>query len=158
MTVERNTIHVKQVEAWEKQNSHGLSLENQAQLFEKAIHVIEERTLKTLSSVTLMVVLDRVTHQSKEKFPALSEIKVDKKGLSFGGLFHNKNHKSEELIEALRYFLVELLSVLGSITGDILTAPLHKELLKVTWDQAQVETKTETLRQIHPGRKNSEER
>ena len=68
-----------------------------------------------------------------EKFPILSEVKLINKHPNFQELPNTGNHKPEELVEALRFFLIELITVLGRITADILTAPLHKELLKVTW-------------------------
>lgn len=134
MTVEQNIIYAKLVQDWEDKNASGLTLAQRVILLEKAVHVIEQRTLMTLSSFTLEVILDRVLHQSNEKFPVLSDVKLNNKRLSFHELLHmEKNHKPEELVEALRFFLIELITVLGRITADILTAPLHKELLKVTW-------------------------
>lgn len=136
MSVKKNELHLKAVELFEKKKAGGLSFDKQLQLFKKAFECIEKRTLRTLSSITLLVVLDRVLHQSKDKYSLLSELKIDQKGLSFDSLIHNINkHNSEQLIEALRYLMVELLTVLGSITADILSAPLHKELLNVTLDQ-----------------------
>ena len=155
MTAKTNEAHIKQVEAWERKNVHGLSLEKQVKLFGKASHAIEQRTLKTLSSVTLQVVIDRVLHQSTNKFPLLSEVKLEPQGLNFEVLIRNsKNHNSEQLREALRCLLVELLNVLGNITAEILTVPLHKELHNVTNDYQQTEEEeNKTLRDINSERK-----
>ena len=133
MTVEQNITYAKLVQDWENKNTSGLPLTQRVILLEKAIHVIEQRALVTLSSITLEVILDRVLHQSVEKFPILSEVKLINKHPNFQELLNTGNHKPEELVEALRFFLIELITVLGRITADILTAPLHKELLKVTW-------------------------
>jgi len=159
MTAKINDLHIKQVEAWERKNADGLSLEKQLKLFEKAFHAIEQRTLKTLSNVTFQVVLDRVLLQNTDKFPFLSEVKLEPQGLNFEVLIRNSaSHNSGQLTEALRCLLVELLNVLGNITADILTEPLHKELHKVTSDYQQPEEKEENkiLRQINSGRKKSE--
>ena len=134
MTAEQNNTYAKLVQDWEKKTAIGLPLTKRVELLEKAIHVIEQRALMTLSGITLEVILDRVLRQSHEKFPVLSDVSLINKHLSFQELLHTgKNHKSEELIEALRFLLIEFITVLGRITADILTAPLHKELLKVTW-------------------------
>lgn len=130
----QSDIHLQLVDSWEKNNANGLSADKQAQLFGKAVHAVEQRTLLTLSSATLMVILDRVLKQSKKKYPMLSDIKIEAKGMNFDPLINSKEHKSEDLLEGLRYLLVELLGVLGSITADILTPPLHRELFKVTGD------------------------
>lgn len=134
MTVEQNNSYAKLVQDWESKTASDLPLTQRVVLLEKAVHVIEQRALMTLSSITLEVILDRVLRQSNDKFPILSDVKLINKHLSFQELLHvEKNHKPEELVEALRFFLIELITVLGRITADILTAPLHKELLNVTW-------------------------
>lgn len=133
MTVEQNTTYSRLVQDWENKNTNDMSPIQKVILLEKAVHVIEQRALMTLSRITLEVILDRVLQQSNEKFPVLSEVKLINQQLSFQGLINTSSHKPEELIEALRFFLIEFITVLGRITADILTAPLHKELLKVTW-------------------------
>lgn len=85
--------------------------------------------------MTLTLILDRVLHESQEKFSLLSEATIKSNSLSFEKLHHL--HKPEELLVPVRYLLVELLTVLGRITADILTIPLHKELLKVTWNHSE---------------------
>lgn len=135
MTLPQEDKHSMLVEDWTKKNASAISADQHVLLLEKALQAIEQRALMTLSNVILMVILDRVLHQGKEKFPLLSEAKLDNKNLiSFDLVRTNKNHKSEKIIEALQYLLVDLLRVLGRITAEILTAPLHQELLKVTWD------------------------
>ena len=133
MTVEQNTTYSRLVQDWENKNTNDLSPIQKVILLEKAVHVIEQRALMTLSRITLEVILDRVLQQGHEKFPILSKVKLINKHLSFQWLLNTSNHTPEELIEALRFFLIEFITVLGRITADILTAPLHKELLKVTW-------------------------
>lgn len=157
MTVQKNEFHRRIVEKWES-SSASLSDDQKIRLFVKAFGKIEERALKTLSSVTLHVVLDRVISQSAEKFPFLSEVKIEAQGLTFDHLLRNiNNHNSENVIEALRSLLIELLSVLGSITADILTSPLHKALMEVTPETSEEsQQQDQSLRQIKSGRKSSE--
>ena len=159
MKVQRNEIHAKQVEIWEKQSACNLSLKDRIYLFEKAIHAIEKRTLMTLSSVTLRVVLDRVLHQCKEKFPQLVEIQLESESLNFDDfLFNVQNKGSDEAIEALRYLLVELLSILGGLTADILTDPLHKALFEVTSKIDPTENKPQILKKKKSSKKTPEEK
>lgn len=127
-------VHEKLIATWERNNATGLASDKHALLLEKAIDAIEKRALVTLSSITLMVILDRVLHQSKEKYPVLSMVTIESRNLDFKEFNRSiKEHGSEELLLALRYLLVEILRILGRITADILTVPLHKELMKVTW-------------------------
>lgn len=133
--------HEKQVLAWEEMNTQGLRPEQIAQLFGSAIHAIEQRSLLTLSSVTVQIVADRVLHESREKFPILSLVQTESGGLNFNSLIQTCERSTvTEVGDALRYLLVELLSVIGNITADVLTAPLHKELMRVTWQANRGET------------------
>ena len=128
-------VHSAHVMTWENQSHSNLALHKRIQLFEIAIHAIERRASKTLSGVTLLVILDRVLSQSKEKFPFLSYISVESNSLNLKSHEQINDLDQNELIEALRYLLIELLRVLGRITADILTIPLHNELLKVSWNE-----------------------
>ena len=42
-----------------------------------------------------------------------------------------KKHNPSELLEALRFLLVDLISVLGSVTANILLKAVYKALYKV---------------------------
>lgn len=137
MTVHRNSTHEKQVQAWEKENTQGLRPDQLVQLFGSAIQAIEQRSLVTLSIVTVQVVVDRALHESLGKFPLLSAVQLEPQGLNFSGLVQTSEHtKADDVRDALRHFLVELLNVLGNITADVLTDPLHKELMGVTCERA----------------------
>ena len=133
MTSQKNQMHRELVERWISQNFENLAPDQQTELFENAFEVIIQRTLKTLSSVTLQVVLDRVLYQGREKFPLLADIKIEAAAFKFEPLTRNlKSYNFETVFEALSYLLVELLGVIGTLTADILTEPLHKELLELT--------------------------
>jgi hypothetical protein len=131
----QNNMHSDLIEDWEKKNIVGLTSDQHIRLIEKAIQAIEQRAGITLSVVTLTLILDRVLHESQDKFPLLSDASIESNRLSFEKM--HIHHKSEDLLEPIRYVLIELLTVLGRITADILTTPLHKELLKVTWNHSE---------------------
>lgn len=156
MTSQKNQIHRELVELWISQNFQNLSPDQRAEFFESAFEVIIRRTLKTLSSVTLQVVLDRVLFQGREKFPLLSDVKIEAAAFKFEPLIRNlKIYSSDTVTDALSYLLIELLGVIGTLTADILTEPLHKELLELTIQKfsSQIEQDSQGLRQINSGRK-----
>ena len=137
MTVHQNDIHTKVVSAWEEKNTKALTSEQLVQVFGSAIRAIEQRCLITLSSITVKVVVDRVLHESTEKFSILSKVSIESAGLDFSALLKmGVDEKTEELRKALHYLVVELLAVLGNITANILTVSLHKELMSVTRESA----------------------
>lgn len=136
MNIDRNNSHALQVYAWENENGHGLSSEEIVHLFSSAIHAIEKRSLATLSSITLMVILDRALFECQEQFPILKSVHLEEKSINLAVLLEkNKNFNTENLRNALRHLLIQMLTVLGNITADILSAPLHKTLMTVTYDR-----------------------
>ncbi len=126
--------HIEVVDEWFSANSIGLSLDQQVMLLEQGIHKVEQRALRTLSNIGLMVILDRVLHQSIEKFDFLSEVKIIN-GIDLDGILNSeKKLDTQNLIIGLRYFLIEILTVVGRLTAEILTKPMHTELKKVTFE------------------------
>lgn len=102
-------------------------------LFIKAIQAVRQRSLSTLSRVTVAAVLERILYESKEKFPLLSPIVSDADGLHFNDFFEQvPSSKTEDLNNALEELLLEILEVFGKITAEILTKYLHQELMTVT--------------------------
>lgn len=145
MLVQRNDNHAKHVALWEKKRTKELTVEDQIIVYGVAVNALEKKATATLSRVTLLVILDRVLHQSQKKFPILSDALIKDDTISFGPLVLNSKTKLDpESIEALRYFLVEFLNVLGRITADILTIPLHEELMKISWDLPVKSTKNDS--------------
>jgi hypothetical protein len=132
-----SNIHSAAVMAWEKNFKSNYSIEQRIHLLGLAINAIEKRASTTLSRVTLLVIVDRVLHQSREKHPILSCVSVESNSLKFKNE-PTSNDDSKELLDALRFLLIELLSVLGRVTADILTIPLHNELLKVSWNEPEI--------------------
>jgi hypothetical protein len=157
MIVHRNELHASQVDAWEAKNGKGVSAKELPFLYAKAIQAIERRSLSTLSRITMQVVVDRALHEATEKFPPLSDVKLGSEDLDFTDYLNISNLTSEELKLPLRELLIDLLNVLGNITADILTAPLHKELMNVTNDRPLTKALSQTLRAMNPAKKNREQ-
>lgn len=113
-------------------NSHLLTREVTLALFERAIEVVWQEAGDVLGEVTLAAIASRVLIISSERFPDLSGIRVDSDGFSFHGLREQASGTpGPQLWESLRFLLLELLRVLGDLTGHVLTPWLHSELAKV---------------------------
>lgn len=150
MTFYRTDLHTQQVEEWASQDADKLSAKMQVQLYAMAVEAIEIRSRNTLSSVTVLAVVDRVIHESKEKIPILFPVTIDSNGMNLSGLLETcEACKKADLSKALRFLLTELLTILGDITADILTDPLHQELKKVTSDQISADSEIHSL-QVKP--------
>lgn len=74
-------------------------------------------------------------YSAVELHPSLSTLRVAGGGIDCGELRRRLGrHDRHLLAEGLRYVLVELLTVIGSLTAEILTPALHDALSKVTED------------------------
>lgn len=130
MTDEKDDIHSKKIDVWLKYEGDHLSSKEKILLLEKGITNVEARASQTLSSITLMVVVDRVLHQAKHLYPAISQVNIDSHFLNFSAM--DKEKDANEKIAALTFILKELFRVLARLTSNILNNPLHNELKKVS--------------------------
>lgn len=130
--MDRAVAHQQHVDAWVARVAAGAPAHRLAQLLEEATAALWSRAVRTLGDVTLAAIADRVLHQAKRRFPVLGPIVVSVDGISCDPLRRDlRDGCEDELRGALRFVLVELLTVLGSLTGEVLTAPLHDELDRV---------------------------
>lgn len=140
MTSESDERHSKQVDAWIATHAGELPSEKLLLLFGEAVRAIRKRAAVTLSEVTLDAIFGRVLYTSQKKFPLLSKLKNESTGLD-DLLAHAEDIDRDEIQEAFRFFLVNLLTILGNLTADILTKPLYQELFKVTAGHARSSSK-----------------
>lgn len=130
--MDRAVAHQQHVDAWVARVAAGASAHRLAQLLDDALAALWSRAVRTLGDVTLAAIADRVVHQAKRRFPVLGLVVVSVDGISCGELRRDLREGCEdELRAALRFLLVELLTVLGTLTGEVLSAPLHDELDRV---------------------------
>lgn len=130
--------HAACVDAWLKRSGRGLSSPALRRLLEAALGALWARTQTTLGEVTLTAIGERVLYTSTEKFPFLASFKVEPtRGIEFRGAEGLPVPTEAELREGCRFVLVELLSVLGNLTAQILTPELHIELTGVVLPQAE---------------------
>lgn len=127
--------HAKKVDEWISKSVVGLEQVDQARVFASAILAIENRILLTLSSITWKAILERALSQSIEQHPLLSGIKVEAHGLSIAGLLPTlQSEQTNQVIESFRFFIIELMTIVGNLTAEVLSEPLYRVLSEVVAD------------------------
>jgi hypothetical protein len=84
-----------------------------------------------LGEVTLGSIFDCVLRHGARRFPRFEGLKLTGTTVRFAGDVAGEA-SAAALREELREVLIELLSGLGALTGEILTPSLHVELAKVS--------------------------
>lgn len=136
--VEENE-HEACVDAWMARVVPGRSPVQLVDLLERAFAAMWARADLTLGEVTLGAILDRVLYNAAETHHVLSALKVEPSGLRCTELRQRAPALSDhQLADGMRFVLVEFLTVLGSLTAEILTPALHAELSRVAPDEAQL--------------------
>jgi hypothetical protein len=136
--------HAAVVDAWLERSGKDLPPEVLLGLFEAALGALWARTTTTLGEVTLSAIGERVLYNASETYPLFSALKVEPTGgISFRELRERSSSVQDaELTEGIRVVLVEFLTVLGSLTAEILTPELHSELSKVALPDTKAADKT----------------
>jgi hypothetical protein len=99
------------------------------QFFEQALDAIWQRAHRTLGDVTLTAIVGRVLHDAAQRVPLFGALTVEASGFCCEGLRERASTADpHELAEGMRFVLVEYLTVLGSLTADVMTPALHSEL------------------------------
>jgi hypothetical protein len=122
--------HHAVVAAWFRRAAKGHSVESLLEAFEGAFAALWRRAHPTLGEVTLTAIVERVLHIAAEEFPVLASLSVGAAGLSCQELRSRAGLPYEQVSQGIRFALVEFLAVLGDLTAEILTPPLHAELSK----------------------------
>src|SRR2546421_9073451 len=113
-------------------HASGLSPDQLAGLFEKALTALWHRTYSALGDITVAAIVDRVLYNATEKYPVLGSLKLDTSGVNFAEFREQAGSLNDgELRQAIQFVLVELLTVVGNLTAEILTPALHSELSNV---------------------------
>ncbi len=120
------------MDSWLERIGPNVSAESLLHLFDQAFGALWARARPVLGEVTIGAIVDRVLWNSAEQYDVLSSLKPGKTGISSAGLEGRVSTVDvPRLQEALRFTMVEFLTVIGTLTGDILTPPLQAELLKL---------------------------
>jgi hypothetical protein len=134
--VQKYLAHSTKVVAWTKVATPGLSSSELIDLFELAVSRLWARSCNTVGDVTLTVVADRALENSKREHTLLRPLTIDAKGIQWAEFRKSSAKlKPNELISAFSYFITEFIAIASSITGEILSMPLHVELATVTLKQ-----------------------
>lgn len=121
--------HAGCVDAWFERGAKGLPGEQLAAAFEAAFTALWGRAHQTLGDVTLGAIVDRVLYVAAEQHPVTSGLVLDLTGVRFDAFRQQAaSLPVGPLAEGVRFVLVEFLTVLGKLTGEVLSAPLHAEL------------------------------
>jgi hypothetical protein len=127
--------HRTAVDAWLAQAiDHDSSLEI-CRMFHAALERIWSRAATTLGTVTLTAIAERVLHTALERYPFLAVITPlpSGNGRMRDALAERLQHVPRgQLIEGLRFGVIELLTVIGALTAEILTRDLHDALIAPT--------------------------
>jgi hypothetical protein len=97
-------------------------------LFDRGLDAVWQRANATLGDVTLTAIADRVVYTVAETHPLVAALKVGPAGFRFDDLRAERHLRAADVREIARLVLTELLTVLGTLTAEILTPSLHAEL------------------------------
>ena len=122
--------HQRAVAAWLQRAAQGRSVESLLQVFEDMFAALWQRSHLTLGEVTLTAIVERVLHTATEQFPFLVSVEVEASGPRCQELRSEAGLPRDQVVAAIRFVLVEFLTVLGNLTAQILTSALHAELSK----------------------------
>jgi hypothetical protein len=127
--------HIATVDAWLRRSlEHDPDIDIVG-LFGVAVEALWSRAVTTLGSVTLTAIAERVLYAATGRYGFLATVNPRPNGDS-----RWKQHLHErltsvprsELIEGLRYTLIEVLTVIGRLTAEILSDELHGALVAVS--------------------------
>jgi hypothetical protein len=118
--------HEEIVEHWLGPSFATLPMEQQLAALERGFTALWTRARGTLGDVTLGAIGERVLVHAQERFSFLDGATLAKEGLRCSDV---KPPSSAVMAEATRYLLVQLLTILGRLTAEILTPALHDELM-----------------------------
>lgn len=127
--------HIEVVDAWIKRSAERCSSSELVALFSAAIDELWGRAVTTLGTVTLAAITDRVLGMATGRYPFLSAINPRPNG---DGRARQQAQERlalvprAELLQGLRFAVIEMLSVIGRLTAEILSRELHGVLAAVT--------------------------
>jgi hypothetical protein len=126
--------HSRAIDAWLERSTDRRSSVEIAAVFRVAFERLWNRAVTTLGSVTLTAIADRVLYTATARYPFLSAINPRPNGdARWKQQLHDRLVRvpSSELLEGLRFAMIELLTIIGRLTAEILTPELHAALLEI---------------------------
>jgi hypothetical protein len=121
--------HAACVEVWWSRVSGDASAAAALRVLERGFGAVWARASITLGDVTMMAIGDRVLSDAATTYPLVAALRLEATGISCEDLERDADAiERAELDAASCSILVELLTVLGRLTGDVLTPALHAQL------------------------------
>jgi hypothetical protein len=127
--------HAAKVDNWLARSVDDGSSAEIVRLFHAAVEAVWNEAVTTLGTTTLAAIADRVLSHAIDRYTFLAAINPRSNG---GGRWKGQAHEKlaqvprAQLIEGLRFGLIELLAVIGTLTAEILCDQLHAALDAVT--------------------------
>lgn len=130
MTTRRDKHLERKVNAWIQDVTSNLSPAKLLSLFELVMVRLWNRSHILIGDVTLTAITDRALFNSSEIYKLLDLLQVDYSGIQFHKLHQsNSGLNPNEIIRSFKELILEFITIVGSVTGDILLEPLLQELL-----------------------------
>ena len=107
-----------------------------AQLLFRATDALWAHAVPVLGNVTLNAIFTRVLRRAEAHYPFAASA-YGKSPARRAELEQAVTIPASELVEGIRFVLVELLAVLGTLTAEILTPELHAALHEVAPDRCE---------------------
>ena len=112
------------VDSWLRRRAKAPS----AALAEEALGAVWKRAQRSLSELALSALARCALDAATRDFPLLADVRIGGRGFELGAA---AEAPPEHLFDALGGLLVELLSLVGETSGEILAPALEAELLRV---------------------------
>jgi len=128
--------HENCVESWLQRSVDHDSPVELARLLYRATDALWDRAVTTLGTVTLTAIVGRVFHRAEARYPFLANthgLASQRKGNDVNRI---AGVPTSEVIDGMRFALIELLAVVGRLTAEILTPELHAALHSVAPSKA----------------------
>jgi hypothetical protein len=127
--MEVESDHRRCVQLWTQRWPQDWTAPRRVAAFEQAFGALFWRAHQTLGAVTVVAISARVLAAAAERYPELAGAAVGGRGLQAERLRHGLPALDEaQLLERIHFVLVEFLTVVGTVTAEILTPALHAEL------------------------------
>jgi hypothetical protein len=127
--------HSAHVGSWIKTSTPGLSSDQLIELFEFTLDRLWKRSSISMSEVTLVAVIDRALFNSSDRFKLLELLKIDIGGIDWKAFKATVAQLNpHEVTRAFTFFITEIISIIGNITGELISGPLLQELTSVKLD------------------------
>ena len=125
--------HSNKVKDWIDVATPRLSSPELIKLFELAVTKLWLRSCITIGDVTVLAIVDRALTTCAQVHKVSIPLSIGPTGIPWDEFRQAASNLSkDEIIQALAYFTTEFIAIASSITGEFLSAPLHKELASVT--------------------------